>query len=282
MPVLTRTQQNQTIQKTQKIKTSKDASNKPVELLDLQLVFDKQSIQNNTSCSHPHYLFSPMHYEPKYAYPLLVWLHHTGSDEREVLRIMPHISLRNYAAVAPRGTAVAEPIPDLSNDLSVAAILNRPKTHYGWTDCPEGFDEAEQRIFDCIAVAKERCNIADRKIFIAGFGVGGAMALRIALQFPDRFAGAASFGIDGTLPTNTNVLSRWLESRNLSVLLGMGANTSESDDNSSDALCHQSETMELIYTSGMNIDINEYPNIQLLMPEMLQDLNRWMMQIVCR
>src|SRR5580658_5486284 len=54
-----------------------------------------------------HSTFAPMHYEPGYSYPLLVWLHGAGCDERQLLRIMPLVSMRNYVAVAPRGVPVA-------------------------------------------------------------------------------------------------------------------------------------------------------------------------------
>ena len=50
-----------------------------------------------------HTIFAPLHYEPGYSYPLLVWLHGPGCDERQLLRIMPLVSMRNYVAVAPRG-----------------------------------------------------------------------------------------------------------------------------------------------------------------------------------
>ena len=49
-------------------------------------------------------LFAPLHYEPGYSYPLIVWLHGHGNDERQLVRIMPLVSMRNYVAVAPRGT----------------------------------------------------------------------------------------------------------------------------------------------------------------------------------
>ena len=52
-----------------------------------------------------HATFGPQHYEPQYAYPLIVWLHGRGDDERQLLRVMPHVSMRNYVAVAPAAIA---------------------------------------------------------------------------------------------------------------------------------------------------------------------------------
>ena len=54
-----------------------------------------------------HASFAPQHYESGYSYPLLVWLHGPGCDERQLLRIMPQISMRNYVAIAPRGLLVS-------------------------------------------------------------------------------------------------------------------------------------------------------------------------------
>ena len=34
--------------------------------------------------------FVPLHYEPNYAYPLLVWLHGPQDDQGQLKRIMPH------------------------------------------------------------------------------------------------------------------------------------------------------------------------------------------------
>ena len=53
-------------------------------------------------------LFAPLHYTSGYAYPLIVWLHGPGGDERQLMRIMPPISMQNYVAVAPRGLLLSE------------------------------------------------------------------------------------------------------------------------------------------------------------------------------
>ena len=46
-------------------------------------------------------LFAPLRYTPSYPYPLIVWLHGYGSDERQLVRVMPLVSMQNYVAVAP-------------------------------------------------------------------------------------------------------------------------------------------------------------------------------------
>jgi phospholipase/carboxylesterase len=245
-------------------------SAKVVEKLDLELDFVKASLPANTRQTHPHILFAPMHYEPNYAYPLLVWLHGTGEDERQIMRIMPGISMQNYVAVAPRGISTAQPTSPPSFDLSISAILQRPKEQYDWVLSAENLTTLEQRIFDCITVAKERCNIASHRIFIAGFGSGGTAALRLATLYPEHFAGAASFG--GEIPPGNRIFPSWQMTQPLSVLLGV-------DESAPDHACRM---MELFYTAGITANVQEYPDTKSLTPAMLRDLNRWMMQIVCQ
>jgi phospholipase/carboxylesterase len=243
---------------------------KTVDKLDLELDFVKAALPAKTRLTHPHMLFTPMHYEPHYAYPLLVWLHGTGEDERQLLRIMPVISMRNYVAVAPRGLPIESGESHPIFDLSVAAIMQRSKEQYGWIFSEDNVETIEQRVFDSIAVAQERCTIADHRIFVAGFGNGGTAALRLATQYPECFAGAASFG--GELPTDSNFLPSWHMMQPLLLLLG-------TDKSAPDRACSM---MELCYTAGFTADFREYPDTNHLTSTMLQDLNRWMMQIVCK
>ena len=249
---------------------SSHPSTRTIEQLDLELDFVKAALPARTRLTHPHILFSPMHYEAKYAYPLLVWLHGTGGDERQLMRIMPQISTRNYVAVAPRGLSVEQPVASATFDLSVSSILHRPKEQNDWILSDDNLAVIEQRIFDCIAVAQERCHIADHRIFIAGFGTGGTAALRLATLYPECFAGAAALGSD--LPPENRILPRWQMTQSPSIFLGI-------DDTAPDHACRM---MELFHTAGLTAEVHEYPDTTSLTSVMLQDLNRWMMQIVCQ
>ena len=246
------------------------SSVKTAEKLDLELDFVKASLPARTRLTHPHMLFSPIHYEPNYAYPLLVWLHGIGGDERQLMRIMPTLSMRNYVAVAPRGLPIEQPVSPPTFDLSVSAILYRRKEQYDWILSDDNLMTIEQRIFDCIAVAQERCHIADHRIFIAGFGTGGTAALRLATQYPERFAGAAAFG--GEMPHDNRIFPSWHTTQPLSLFLGI-------DESAPDHAC---QMMELLHTAGLTTDVREYPDIKSLTSAMLQDLNQWMMKIVCQ
>src|SRR5215203_5866783 len=86
----------------------------------------------------PYSTFAPIHYEPGYAYPLVVWLHDSDSNERELSQIMPLVSMRNYVAIAPRGTCE----------------LKKDRGRYGWRQSADAIESAQSRIAECVAVAK--------------------------------------------------------------------------------------------------------------------------------
>ena len=88
--------------------------------------------------------FAPLHYEANYAYPLLIWLHGGGDSERQLRRIMPHISLRNYVAVALRGTLE---VPRLSGS----------GIGYRFVQVPDHVCETEDRV---LSVVEERSGVS--------------------------------------------------------------------------------------------------------------------------
>jgi phospholipase/carboxylesterase len=205
----------------------------------------------------PHALFAPLHYEQNYAYPLLVWLHGGGDSERQLRRIMPLVSMRNYVAVAPRGTL---------------AGANRAGNSggYHWQQTPEHTSLADQRIRAAIAEAQQRFHIRQDRIFLAGYESGGTMALRIATQQAQRFAGVLS--LCGPFPTEGAPLAQLNTVRRLSLYVaacraGSYYPTSQVCDN-----------LRLFHAAGMSITLREYPGDGSLSESMLADIDRWMME----
>ena len=67
----------------------------------------EQAVYSAVKGDNPCAVFAPMHYEPNYAYPLVVWLHGAGGSERELPEIMCNVSPQNYIGIAFRGTLPA-------------------------------------------------------------------------------------------------------------------------------------------------------------------------------
>jgi phospholipase/carboxylesterase len=209
------------------------------------------------SLDFAHALFAPLHYAPGYGYPLIVWLHGCGSDERQLQRIMPLVSMQNYVAVAPQGIRMADP--------------QQPEREgYGWSQTEDHIQQAEQRVFDSIELAQRKFHVDLRRVFLTGFDGGGTMALRLAMSHPAHFAGVLS--LCGAFPTGGTPFSNLIAARRLGVFLASGR---ASQQYKAEQVC---EDLRLLHTAGLSVTLRQYPCGDELQPQMLADVNRWVME----
>ncbi len=78
---------------------------KPAEPPAFHTAFDLNStLFGDVTQDTSRALFAPLHYERKYAYPLIVWFHGNGNDERQLMRIMSKAdNVRDQLGEIPRG-----------------------------------------------------------------------------------------------------------------------------------------------------------------------------------
>jgi len=202
----------------------------------------------------PYTLFAPCHYAPGYGYPLLVWMHGPGDDERQLRRILPHLSTRDYVAVGPRGCCPPDP-----------GCLG-----YQWQQSDQAIEAAEQRIFECMEIAGERYHVDPERIFLGGFQTGGTAALRLALRHPERFAGVISVG--GHFPQGAAPLAQLRRLRNLPILLAQGR------DSVIYPLHVACQEIRLFHTAAMRVTVRQYPCGDDMTTQMLSDMHAWMME----
>jgi phospholipase/carboxylesterase len=197
-----------------------------------------------------------MHYEARYAYPLIVWLHGPGSDERQLMRIMPIVSMRNYVAVAPRGFQPPG--------------TGQGRASLGWPQLPDYIQAAEQRVSEAIEAARRRFAVNPKRMFIAGFDSGGTMAFRIAMNRPWQFAGVLSIG--GVFPRSLHPFRQLAEARRLPVFLAIGR----------DSLIYPPaeacEDLRLFHSAGMSVTLRQYPSGHQLTSQTLRDVDRWIIE----
>jgi phospholipase/carboxylesterase len=207
----------------------------------------------NGRSSAPHFVFSPLHYEASYAYPLIIWLHGSQSSERQVLRVMPDLSMRNYVATSPRGTVAINHVFD-------------------WADSAGGAEAGLERIQEAVAAAKSQLNVADDRVFLVGYQSGGTMAMRIAMNHPDQFAGVANIG--GHFPQGDQPLQNLVAARQRQMLFMYGE---ESPIYDAADVCAD---LPLFHSAGLKMMMRQYPGDGELTTQMLRDLNVWIMERV--
>jgi phospholipase/carboxylesterase len=208
-------------------------------------------------CVTPHATLAPIHYEPRYAYPLVVWLHGASDNERQLSRVMPLVSIRNYVAVGPRGTTADRP----------------RRGAFRWRQTLRDIELAEARVLECVEIAEHRFHIHAQRIFLAGFGCGGTMAIRVAWNNPGRFAGVATIG--GPLPNRNCPLRHVNAMRRMPCFLATSRRSCQFPES---AVCRD---LRLLHAVGCTVDLRQYPCGDELTTNMLADLDRWMMGIIC-
>jgi phospholipase/carboxylesterase len=198
--------------------------------------------------------FLPVGYEPAYPYPLLVFLHGHGSSEDQVLRLAPRLSRRNYVCIAPRGP-------------HVLASRDSGQPTFSWG--PEGHDDplVEEYIFRAIEQTCRGLHIHSERIYLAGFREGAAVAYRLALLYPERFAGVIA--LNGTLPRHGGPRLRLPEVRKLRLLIGHGI------ANAIVPIAMARQDARLFYTAGLDVVLRSYPTTHKIHVDMLRDIDRW-------
>jgi phospholipase/carboxylesterase len=201
-------------------------------------------------------LFVPHHYEPNYAYPLLIWLHGPGDGERQMSRVIPHISTQNYLGISPRGS--------WSDGIEEASEFGQ--------QVETEIESAERQIFACIDIATARYHVDAAHVFLAGYQAGGTMALRIGLRNPTEFAGSLSLG--GPFPTGYAPLAQLRAARRLPLFISQGR---DSESYPAQRTCDE---LRLFHAAAMHVTLRQYPCGDELTTQMLSDMNTWMMEQV--
>ena len=197
--------------------------------------------------------FLPDGYEPRYPYPLLVLFNPHGRNEETVLRLAPRVSRRNFVALSLRGPV----------GLGARAD-GRPAC--GWGDDPDLYTDYLVR---AVEQTRRTYHVHSERVYLVGVYEGSAAAYRAAFELGDKVAGVASLNGGLPRPAPGCPLFRLDQARSLRVMIGHGiANT---------VVPHAAAERErqIFYAAGADVRLETYPTNHKLHPDMLKDLNRW-------
>lgn len=227
--------------------------------------------------------FIPQRYEPNYPYPLLVMLHGRGGDEQQLVRLMPTMSWRNYVALGLRGPEVATR-QGRPAGYDWGAVFHRqrrsrstspaepPATDVVARMMREGVaddvDRLEDYVFTSVRQTRRALHIHSERIFLVGCGEGAAVAYRLALTYPERFAGVVA--INGWLPGGVRLLSRWEACRGFPVLIVHGL------WNARLPVAEARRDASLMRAAGLKVAFQTYPSAHRLTSRMLADVDAWL------
>ncbi len=200
--------------------------------------------------------FLPLHYSPGYQYPLIVWLHSDGFNEKQIEQVLPHISVRNYVGVGVRGNRAT----DSSGH------------RFDWHSSRAGIGIAHDLVMDAAEEACDRYSVRPDRIVLAGYGAGGTMAIRIAMRDPRRVAAAVSIG--GRMPQGEIRNLNQLRARRLPMLWQWAQQNAEYTTDGLKADCQAAMSI------AAKVQVRQYPGDHEMDTIVLDDLNRWMMEEV--
>lgn len=198
-------------------------------------------------------MLAPLHYQAGYQYPLLVWLHSSGHNERQIEHVMPHISTRNYVGVgvrAPRATDVRG-------------------FGFDWLSGHAGIAKACEIVASAIEQAQAIYSIHPERIILAGYGSGATMACQLAMRHSDRYAGVVRAGgqfpnSQGTIPDFKGLRSRRLPMLWLQAINGV--------DDEPQSLVRDIAMAQLIRAQ---VEIRQYEDNDVMNTAALKDIDRW-------
>ena len=197
--------------------------------------------------------FLPVGYEPRYAYPLLVFFHGHGGNEEQILRLAPRLSQRNFISIGLRGPVGLGPRPN-------------GQSGYGWGDGVHA-GLVEEYLLRAVQQTRLHYHVHSERIYLAGFAEGATMAYRLGLTMPEKLAGVVS--LNGNMPRQDRPLLRFPEVRSLRAFIAHGI------ANSVVPLSLARQDYRLLYSAGMPAELHTYPTNHRLHRDMLRDLNRW-------
>jgi phospholipase/carboxylesterase len=211
--------------------------------------------------SLPVRTFLPTGYEHNYAYPLIVLFHAHGGSDEQVLRLAPRISRRNCLYLSLRGPAAL----NSRDDDGLPA--------FGWGEPGEHDAQLADYLLKAVEQTRREFHIHSERVYLAGVAEGAAVAYRMALHLPQRFAGVIS--INGTLPRPAEgPLFRDDEVKDLRVLIAHGA------ANEVVPLEMARRDFLALYGAGADVMLSTYPCTHAVHPNMLRDINRWVIRNV--
>jgi phospholipase/carboxylesterase len=229
--------------------------------------------------------YVPQRYEPNYPYPLLVMLHARGSDEQQMVRSASAMNWRNYVGLSLRGPEVVvrrgKPVgfgwgtEFARHDRERSATRSDGGTPDAERfrkrlaeESPDPVDVLEDSVFAAIRKTRRTLHVHSERIFLVGCGEGAAVAYRLGLTYPERFAGVVA--INGWLPGHFLPLGRLKACRDLNILVVHG------EWNARARVETTRRDVATLRAGGLKVAFQSYPCAHRLTSPMLSDVDTWL------
>ena len=201
----------------------------------------------------------------------IIWLHGLGADGHDFEGIVPMLQLPQSLAVRfvfPH--APYRPVT-INEGYVMRAWYDMALTEKGITQNAEHIHASMKVTHELIQREMAR-GIAGRRIVLAGFSQGGAIALHTGLRFPSRLVGIMA--LSALVPDVENLLAG-IYPANAETPIFMAHGT----DDPMIPFAWAQKARALMEERGLNIDWHEYRIGHAVISDEISDISRWLTRV---
>jgi len=200
----------------------------------------------------------------------IIWLHGLGADGHDFEPLIPQLDIVDTLGVrvvlphAPRRAVT------INGGLRMPAWYDIRGTDFSRGEDSEGIHTSERQLCDLIGRELDR-GVPPRRILLAGFSQGGAIALHTGLRYPDSLAGILA--LSTYLP-----LAQYLDDAaspaNRSIPILMAHGTLDPVVPLSLAI----RSRDRLQQAGYPVDWHTYPMPHSVYPREIEDIRDWLLR----
>lgn len=216
------------------------------------LGWDGQSLQTTASDAVGTV---PDNYEPRYAYPLIVWLCDEDCGSAQAMDHIANLSPQNYVGLALEKAALPKRlVQDDARDALVGSLKQ--------------LVAIENRIAAVVRDFRQTVHVHSERVFLAGAGHAATTAMLIAMHQPDWFSGCITFG--GKFPAEAGLLIR--RRRLVGPRFWVSAPKLDRYSNYGEAAMHAARQL---IAAGADVTTHLHTGNRLVSRSALVELDRW-------
>lgn len=199
----------------------------------------------------------PDSYEPRYPYPLVVWLTSRDCNMDESLNHIAAMSPQNYLGLAIDECLFDLPDADQQDFDMPVAFLQR-------------LVDIENRIVNAVRSLRQVVNVHTERIFLAGAGDAASVSILIAMHQPEWFGGCVAFG--GSFPPAAKLLAHKKQLSGRKFFLGAPSGRSAWKTAS-----NVRNTAQQLVAAGadVSISVNTAEDASLVNRHVLRETDQW-------
>ena len=208
----------------------------------------------------------------------IIWLHGLGADGHDFEPIAPELRLDGALAVRFVFPHAPERPVTINGGMVMRAWYDILTLERNGPQDEAGILESS-RLLDRLIEREHQRGIAHRRIVVAGFSQGGAIALHTALHFDRRLAGAMV--LSSYLPLARS-FAEWLAGDEAPAANGMPIFMAHGTFDPMLPVELGRSSRKLLDEAGFDVAWHEYPMAHSVCAEEITDVRRWLLTVLAK